>query len=129
MTTLRSLTAVLVLLLGSAGAAVAQDRHVVSPSALAETVAGHVATQDTQRAAIQATLARPEVQELAKKIGVDIQSLQAGVATMSGSELADVAARANQVDQSLVGGASTITISTTTIIIVLLLVILILVID
>lgn len=128
MKTLRSLTA-LVMALGIAGSAAAQDRHVVSPLALSQAVSEHVTAQDTQRAAIQATLSRPEVAAVARTAGIDLETLKAGVATMDASALADVATRADLVDQSLVGGASTVTISTTTIIIVLLVVILILVID
>ena len=125
----RAATAMLLLVLGLGGIAAAQDRHVVTPEAIANTVAEHVKAQDTQRAAILATLSRPEVQTVAERIGINVGMLQSGLASVDAGKLADVAARAEMVDQSLVGGASSITISTTTIIIVLLIVILILVID
>lgn len=129
MKVVRELTAMLLLVFGLAGIATAQDRHLVSPEALANTVAEHVKAQDTQRAAILATLSRPEVQTVAKRVGIDLATLQTGLASVDAEKLSDVAARAEMVDRSLVGGASTVTISTTTIIIVLLVVILILVID
>jgi hypothetical protein len=129
MKVVREVTAILVLVFGWAVIAAAQERHVVSPEALASTIAEHVKAQDTQRAAILATLSRPEVQSVAKRVGIDVEALQTGLAAVDADKLGDIAARAEMVDQSLVGGASTITISTTTIIIVLLIVILILVID
>jgi hypothetical protein len=129
MKVVRGVTAILVLIFGLAGTAAAQDRHVVSPEALASTVAEHVKAQDTQRAAILATLFRPEVQTVAKRVGIDVEALQTGLASVDAENLGEIAARAEMVEQSLVGGASSITISTTTIIIVLLIVILILVID
>ena len=107
----------------------AQDRHAVAPAQVAETAAQHVAQQDTQRAAIHEALARPEVQHLAAASGVDLSTLSSAVDSLTGERLANAASQAQQVNDALVGGASTITISTTTIIIILLLVILILVAD
>jgi hypothetical protein len=102
-----------------------QAPHVVTPDALATTVAQHAAEQEAERAAIRDALARPEVREVAEQAGVDINHANAIVNTLDGSGLDRAASIARQVNQQLSGGDSTIVISTTTIIILLLLVLLI----
>ena len=121
------ISAPLILILGLATSARAQERHAVPPSALAAAVTDHVATRDADRDAIREALKRPEVRAVAERTGIDIDRAAAAVDTLDSSSLARAAASARQVNQALVGGASTITISTTTIIIVLLIIILILV--
>jgi len=116
-------------ILAAAVPASADQRHAVAPQAIAQAVAGSVAQQDTDRAAIREVLARPEVANVAAATGIDLARVSGAVDTMNASQLARAAAQAQQVNASLVGGASTVTISTTTVIIVLLVVILILVID
>ena len=61
----------------------------------------------------------------AARAGLSIETAQAAASTLQGQELQDLASQARQVNDDLVGGASTVTISTTTIIIVLLIIILI----
>lgn len=104
--------------------AYAQQRHVIDPATLADTVSQRAADQEAQRSEVRAALARPEVRELAAKTGVSMDQLTASVATLSGSDLQNAAEMASQVNDTLVGGASVIVISTTTIIIVLLLILL-----
>ena len=123
----RRLLILFLIVLTAAGSAFAGQQHVVNPTQLAATVAEHSATQDANRAAIRNALARPEVRDVATKLGVDLTHMTAAVDTMTGAELERAAATARQVDQQLVGGASTITLSTTTIIIGLLLLILLIV--
>jgi biotin carboxylase len=121
------LAAPLILILGISTPARAQDRHAVSPSALAAAVADHAATLDADRDAIREALNRPEVRAVAERTGIDIDRAAASIDTLDSSTLARAAESARLVNDALVGGASTITISTTTIIIVLLLIILIIV--
>lgn len=121
------LVALLVFTLGLSSSALAQDRHAVNPSVLSQTVTQQVAQQDANRATIHEALSRPEVREVAQKSGLDLDRINASVDTLSGNSLAQVAAAAQQVNQTLVGGASTVVISTTTIIVALLVVILIIV--
>jgi hypothetical protein len=121
------LVALLMFTLALTPAAFAQERHAVSPSALAQTVTAQLAQQDSDRAAIHEALNRPEVREVASKSGVDLDRLNASIDTLGGSSLAQVASAASQVNQTLVGGASTVVISTTTIILALLIVILLVV--
>jgi hypothetical protein len=128
MSTLRkTLVAPLILLLMMASPVLADQRHAVDPSQLATVVGQHVAKQDADRAALREALARPEVQAVAGKLGVNLTRATAAVDTMSGTDLTRAADVARQVNQQFIGGASTDVISTTTIIIALLIVILIIV--
>lgn len=107
--------------------ALAQDRHVISPSALDAAVAERVAQEQADHAAIRQALGQPEVRELVARAGVDAVRVQALAETLSGSDLEAVASKARAVNESLAGGASTVTLSTTTIIIGLLVLILLIV--
>jgi hypothetical protein len=121
------LALILIVLTIPAGSAFADPQHIVDPSQLAAAVAQRVATQDADRAAIRDMLARREVRDLVTELGLDMTRLTAAVDTLSGGDLERAAANARLVDQQLVGGASTITLSTTTIIIILLVLILLIV--
>lgn len=72
-------------------------------------------------------MSRPEVQDAAAKAEIDLKRAASAVEALNGAELEQAAKIAGEVNDSLVGGASTIVISTTTIIIILLLVLVILV--
>jgi hypothetical protein len=102
----------------------AQD-HVIGKSALDNAVQERVSQEQADREAILSLLERTEVREIAAKAGLSLDEAPAAVSTLQGTELAQAAAQARQVQNDLAGGASTVVISTTTIIIVLLLVILI----
>ena len=105
----------------------AGQQHAVAPDQLAATVAGAAAKQDHDRATVREALTRPEVQEAASKLGVDLTRATAAVDTLAGADLEKAADAAQQVNDQLVGGASTVVISTTTIIIILLLVIILII--
>ena len=100
--------------------AAAQQRHAVDPAAIAGAVNQHVASQDAGRAAIREALGRPEVQSIAKQMGVDLVRVNSSIGTLAGADLDRTASAARQVNNALTGGASTVVISTTTIIIGLL---------
>ena len=103
--------------------------NVIGKSALDKAVQERVATDQADRDAIQSLLRRAEVREVAGKAGLSLDKASAAVATLEGSDLAQLAAQARQVNNDLAGGASTVVISTTTIIIILLIVLLIVAID
>jgi hypothetical protein len=67
------------------------------------------------------------VKELAGDVGLDLRRAHDAIATLDGQELTELAAQARQVDESLAGGQSRITISTTLLIIALLVLILLIV--
>ena len=121
------ISAPLILILGLAAPSHAQERHAVAPSTLAAAVADHVAARDADRDAIREALKRPEVRAVAERAGMDIDRAAGSIDSLDSSSLARAAESARQVNQALVGGASTVTISTTTIIIVLLIILIILV--
>jgi hypothetical protein len=123
----RLLAGPLIVLTALSTSAFAQNRHVVDPAALAAAVDELAAKQDDHRATIRQALDRPEVREVARQLGVDLDRANASIATLDGNDLERVAAAADRVNHSVVGGASSVTLSTTTIIIILLLVILLVV--
>ena len=130
MRTIRSLIAIPVtLVLGLSTPAVASERHVVASADLAKAVTGHATGQPADRAAIREALSQPQVRGVAERVGIDIARIEASVDTMRPAELAQAADSARSVNNALVGGASTVTISTTTIIIALLVLIIIIIAD
>jgi hypothetical protein len=125
MPTNRLVLSTMAALLVTASTAAAQQAHVISPESIARTLAEQAGAQDSNRAAVREALARPEVREIASRIGVDLERAEDAVKTMNGADLERAATAARQVNDSLIGGASTIVISTTAIIIVLLIVLII----
>lgn len=134
-TQIRNVTLVTVLSLGIAGAGAAQTpagppaaspSHVASTGALDGLVAADLARQDADRQAIRDLLRRSEVRDIAARNGLDIRKAEAAVATLSGKDLQEAAARARLAQEQLAGGSS-VTITTTTLIIILLVVILLIV--
>jgi uncharacterized protein DUF6627 len=101
------------------------QNHVIGTAALDNAVQERVSREQADREAILSLLQRTEVREIAAKAGLSLDKAPAAVSTLHGTELAQAAAQARQVQNDLAGGASTIVISTTTIIIILLLVIII----
>jgi hypothetical protein len=111
-------------LIAAPSATFAEQRHVIDPAAVAASVAQHAAEQDVNRAAVREALARPQVREMAGRLGLDVNRAAAAVDTLNAADLEQAASAARQVNQQLVGGA-TIAITATTIIIALLIVIII----
>ena len=105
----------------------AQTSHAAPQSALDAAVQDHVAAGAADRETVLRLLERPDVQAVAGDIGLDLRRARTAIATLDGQQLTDVAAQAQQVDQALAGGQSSVTISTTMIIIGLLVLILIIV--
>ena len=128
MQTVRQLiTFMVAVLMAAPSSAFADGRHVVDPAAIAAAVAEHVEQQDADRAAIREALARPQVRDMAGRMGLDVNRATAVVDTLAGADLTRAASAARQVNEQLVGGATTIVFTTTTIIIILLVVILLIV--
>ena len=127
---MRTYASVLVVLLGiviAAPRALAQTSHAAPQSAIDAALQQHASTADADREAVRKLLEREEVKKVAGEAGIDLQKATSAVATMSASDLARVAAQAQQVDQALAGGQSRVVISTTVIIIALLVLILLIV--
>jgi hypothetical protein len=103
----------------------AQETHTASQAALDAVLQQHVSTATADRDTVLKLLEREEVKKVAGEAGLDVRRAASAVATLNGEELASLALQARQVEQSLAGGQSSITISTTLIIIGLLIIILI----
>jgi hypothetical protein len=78
--------------------------------------------QAADRRTVENLLSRPDVRRIAGNAGLDMRRVEAAVGQLSASELAQVAARADEAT-GVAGGTQTVTITVTTIIIVLLLII------
>ena len=104
-----------------------QPTHLVDAALVARTVATAAEQRRHDADAVRHALAQTEVRQMAQQLGMDPSSLDAALDTVNDRELAELAAAARNVSDRLVGGASTVTISTTTIIIGLLVLILIIV--
>jgi hypothetical protein len=119
--------AMLFTLVATVSRADAQEIHTASQAALDAALQQHVSTSSADRDTVLEFLEREDVKKVAGKAGLDVRRAASAVATLNGEELASLALQARQVEQSLAGGQSSITISTTLIIIALLIIILIVV--
>jgi hypothetical protein len=125
----RRRTSMIVLLFASAVSLPisAQQAHVADQATLDQAVADHVQQTADDRQAILRALANEQVRKLAGGVGLDLKRAEAAVATLADAEVRLIAAQAQAVNDALVGGQSTVTISTTVIIIGLLVLILLIV--
>lgn len=127
LTVRKSVVLSLIVLVGLVAPAFADTQHVVDPGVLSTVVGQRVAQRDADRAAIREALGRQEVRTVAARMGLDLGQAAVSLDTLSGNDLSRAGDTARQVNQQLVGGASTITLETTTVIIILLVIILIVV--
>src|SRR5258708_421334 len=104
--------------------AVAQQRHVASPSQMRQAIADQTAGDQQNRDALLSAIRRPDVRELAGQLGLNLKRAESAVATLNGAELARLAAPARLPETDLAGGSSTIVISTTTLLLIIIIVIL-----
>jgi hypothetical protein len=95
-------------------------------AAIAAAVAQHVNQEDADRAAVRDALTRPDVRDIANRMGLDVDRASAMAGALAGDDLARAASAAREVNEQLFGGA-TVVITTTTIIIALLVIILLIV--
>ena len=126
---MRSTCVLVVMILSTlAGAprAFAQD-HIAGQQVLDAAVQQQVRAADRDRDTVRQFLERGDVKAVAGRYGIDLRRAETAVATTNAEELASIATQARAADESLAGGASTVTISTTTIIIGLLVLILLIV--
>ena len=128
MKTARKLLVLPLVFLTIAVSAQAGQQHIVNPNQLTATMTQKVTAENADRATVHEALGRSDVRAVAATMGLDLDRLDAVVDTMQGADLEQAASTARQVNQELVGGASSVTLSTTTIIIILLAIILIIVI-
>ena len=109
------------------GANLAAQQHVVDTAELQQLLDTRADDEEALRDVVHRALVRPEVEQVAQALGVDLGRAVDAVSTLDGAELAQMATQAHAVDTSLAGGQESITVSTTMIIIGLLVLILIVV--
>ena len=103
------------------------QQHVADQATLDHVVANHVRQKADDREAIRRVLEIEQVRQVAQGAGLDLRRAETIVAALDDAELGLIAAQARAVNDVLVGGQSTVTISTTLIIIGLLVLILLIV--
>lgn len=106
---------------------VSAQQHVADQVTLDQVVADHVRQKADDREVIRRVLAIEQVREVVEGAGLDLRRAEAAVASLDDAEVRIIAAQARAVNDVLVGGQSTVTISTTVIIIGLLVLILLIV--
>ncbi|MEQ9400265.1 MAG: PA2779 family protein [Longimicrobiales bacterium] len=113
------------LVLAIPGAAEAQQATDTDTRAQIRALAAEAPTA-SPHATVQAFLDRDDVRAVAAERGIDVDGLKDRVATLDDAAAANLASRAEDVQDQLAGG-DTVTITSTTIIIVLLVIILVIV--
>ena len=104
--------------------AFAQQSRIADAATRQLALAGQTERDDAQRAAVRRVLDRSAVRQLAAAMALDVSDAASAVATLSGTDLAAAAERAQAVETALAGGSNTVVISTTTLLLVLIIVIL-----
>ena len=92
--------------------AAAAETHALDPATMQAAVAAPGNQADAERATLNRLLERPDVQEIARTAGLDLQRAHAAIATLQGDELTQLAARAHSADLQLSGGSTVVITST-----------------
>jgi hypothetical protein len=103
------------------------QQHVIDSTVLQTAIAEQQSVDAANRQMVERVLARPDVQVVAARLGLDIKDARTAIAGINSEELAAVAQTAQAVDQDLAGGLSnpTITISLVTLLLIIIIVILV----
>ena len=104
----------------------ARAQQIVPPGAIDQALTERAADVAAKQQAIRTALQQPQVQHVAKSLGLDITRAAGAVGTLSGAELDRVAAQAQLVNDELAGG-QTVRLNLLWVIIGLLIIILIIV--
>lgn len=104
----------------------ARAQQIIPPGAIDAALTARAADVTAKRQVIRTALQQPDVERVARSLGVDIARANAAVATLSGADLDRAAAQAQLVNDAIAGG-QTVRLNLLWIIIGLLVVILIIV--
>ena len=104
----------------------ARAQQIIPPGAIDDALTHRAADVTAKRQAIKIALQQPDVERVARSLGVDIARANASVATLGGADLDRLAAQAQLVNDAIAGG-QTVRLNLLWIIIGLLVVILIIV--
>jgi hypothetical protein len=105
------------------------DQHIADNTAMSQAIAARQATDAANRAVVEKALDRPDVQDAAKRFGLDVGTAKSALESLSSDQLAQLAGPASTVvavpADDLSGGSSVVTISVTTLLLLLILIVLI----
>lgn len=121
---LAAATLVLALALGSQPA-FAQQTVVVDRAALDQALAAKVSADENARVAIRTLLGREDVKAMADQMGLDLRRATNAVSSLEGADLQRVSARAVVANETLAGGAQTVTVSLVAILLIVIIIILV----
>lgn len=103
----------------------AQERHVVDRAAMRSAVAAKISADAADRAAVLDAVHQPEAKQIADRLGLDLTRVDDAVATLSPSELKELAGPARAAAEARTqAGGDAIVISITTLLLILILVVL-----
>jgi hypothetical protein len=121
-----TLTAIALISGGIVGPAFAAEKRaeIVREADIQAQIDQQVDRQAADRQTVETLLGRADVRRVAATAGIDMRRVEAAAATLSASELSQIAARADEAT-GVAGGVETVTLTVTTIIIILLLIIII----
>ena len=111
-------------LCASPAVAQVQERHITDTAAMQKAIAQRKAVDDNNREAVMTVLRRPDVKQLAERMGLSIERAENALASLPSDKLAELAEPARAVPADLAGGDRTIVISLTTLLLILILVVL-----
>jgi hypothetical protein len=101
------------------------QEHVADADALRQVISERNAADQADRDVVSRVLAREDVKQVARQLGVDVKDAASAVATLSGDELAELARAAQAVENEAVGGQRVIVISVTTLLLIIILIVLV----
>src|SRR5687767_12859132 len=82
----------------------ARAQQIIPPGAIDEALTHRAADVTAKRQAIKTALQQPDVERVARSLGVDIARANASVATLGGADLDRLAAQAQLVNDAIAGG-------------------------
>jgi hypothetical protein len=103
--------------------ALAQQRHIVNPTDMRKAVSVQAQAQDATRDSIRTVLKNSQVRVVAERLGLNVTSAEGAIASLTTTELEQLAGPAHDVNAELAGG-NTVVISTTTLLLIIIIIIL-----
>ena len=82
----------------------ARAQQIVPPGAIDQALTERAADVTAKQQAIKTALRQPDVERVARSLGVDIARADASVATLAGADLDRIAAQAQLVNDEIAGG-------------------------
>ena len=82
----------------------ARAQQIIPPGAIDDALTQRAADVTTKRQAVKTALQQPDVERVARTLGVDIARANASVATLGGADLDRIAAQAQLVNDQVAGG-------------------------